>query len=123
MKDLIKYKGFQVAPSEIESILIQHPLVREAAVIGVFSADEATEVPRGFVSLKDVIKSEQRAWVSNSTDKFLAERIFNYKRLRGGVFIVDELPRNPTGKVLKKVLKEKYGDLSSPETSKLTAKL
>lgn len=112
-----------MAPSEIESILIQHPFVREAAVIGVFSADEATEVPRGVVSLKDAIQSEQRAWVSSSIDKFLAERVSNYKRLRGGVFIVDELPRNPTGKVLKKVLKEKYGDLSSPERGNLTAKL
>lgn len=98
--------SFQVTPSELESKLIHHPLVREAAVIGVWNGDEATEVPRAFVVLRDDAQKQDRARVVRSISGFVAEQVSNYKRLRGGVVVVDTLPKNPTGKILKKVLKE-----------------
>ncbi|OJJ37954.1 hypothetical protein ASPWEDRAFT_171407 [Aspergillus wentii DTO 134E9] len=99
IKDLIKYKGFQLAPSELENILILHPLVQEAAVIGIWSENEATEVPRAFVVLKS--KTADVCEIA----AFVASRVSNYKALRGGVVVVDALPKNPTGKVLKKQLR------------------
>ena len=98
--------SFQVTPSELESKLIHHPLVREAAVIGVWNADEATEVPRAFVALRDNTQKQDQMRVARSISGFVAERVSNYKRLRGGVVVVDALPKNPTGKILKKALKE-----------------
>lgn len=98
--------SFQVTPSELESKLIHNPLVREAAVIGVWNADEATEVPRAFVVLRDDAQKQDRAAVVRSISGFVAEQVSNYKRLRGGVVVVDALPKNPTGKILKKALKE-----------------
>ena len=103
---LLTQSSFQVMPSELESILIQHALVREAAVIGVWSADEATEVPRAFVVLRDEAQNKNRDHVLRSISGFVADQVSSYKRLRGGVFVVDALPKNPTGKVLKKALKE-----------------
>ena len=103
---LLTQSSFQVMPSELESILIQHALVREAAVIGVWSADEATEVPRAFVVLRDEAQNKNRDHVLRSISGFVADQVSSYKRLHGGVFVVDALPKNPTGKVLKKALKE-----------------
>ncbi|KAF9887217.1 hypothetical protein FE257_010471 [Aspergillus nanangensis] len=108
IKELIKYKGFQVAPSELENILIRHPLVREAAVIGIWSEHETTEIPRAFVVLEEEGSKESapEKIVSSILD-FVAKQVSNYKRLRGGVVIIDALPKNTTGKVLKKELKSK----------------
>lgn len=122
IKDLIKYKGwvtilrtymshanssrFQVAPSELENLLIRHPLVREAAVIGIWSEKEATEIPRAFVVLKEPVQPSAMADVSKSIADFVATQVSTYKRLRGGVVIIKELPKNTTGKVLKKALKD-----------------
>ena len=116
--------SFQVTPSELESKLIHNPLVREAAVIGVWNADEATEVPRAFVVLRDDAQKQDRAAVVRSISGFVAEQVSNYKRLRGGVVVVDALPKNPTGKILKKALKEVEVAGSSPSSGdRLVAKL
>ena len=115
--------SFQVAPSELESILIQHPLVREAAVISVWSAGEATEVPRAFVALTDeaIASGQQESHHARSILRFVTDKVSSYKRLRGGVFIIDALPRNPTGKVLKKTLKELDPGLSGPSSESIVA--
>lgn len=98
---------FQVTPSELENILVQHPLVHEAAVIGAWSADQATEIPCAFVVLKNAVRQTSVGveGVSKDISDFVASRVSNYKRLRGGVIVIDSLPKNPTGKVLKKELK------------------
>lgn len=115
--------SFQVAPSELESILIQHPLVREAAVISVWSAGEATEVPRAFVALTDeaIASGQQESHHARSISRFVTDKVSGYKRLRGGVFVIDALPRNPTGKVLKKTLKELDPGLSGPSSESIVA--
>lgn len=118
--------SFQVAPSELESILIQHPLVREAAVISVWSAGEATEVPRAFVALTDeaIASGQQESDLLRSISRFFADKVSSFKRLRGGIFVIGALPKNPTGKVLKKALKELNPGLSGPSSEgRVVAKL
>ncbi|XP_053621533.1 luciferin 4-monooxygenase-like [Plodia interpunctella] len=99
LKELIKYKGFQVAPAEIESLLLQHPSVRDAGVVGL-PDPTAGELPLAFVVKQpgcDVSELEIQA--------FVAEKLSNPKHLRGGVRFVSEIPKNPSGKVLRKALK------------------
>ncbi|GAB7353333.1 hypothetical protein MBLNU459_g3824t2 [Dothideomycetes sp. NU459] len=105
-KDVIKFKGFQVAPKELEELLSSHPLVQDAAVIGVWDDNQATELPTAFV----VLRPEHRQLSSDRPTykallEFAAERVAHYKRLSGGIVFIDELPISPTGKVLKKNLK------------------
>ncbi|PSR83589.1 hypothetical protein BD289DRAFT_280459 [Coniella lustricola] len=97
-KELIKYKGLQVAPAELEELLLQNPKIADAAVIGVDGA--GTEVPRAYVvpAAKDVTHEEVAGWVE--------ARAAPYKKLRGGVVFVDAIPKSPSGKILRKVLRE-----------------
>ena len=91
----------------MENIIIQHPLVEEAAVIGIWSASQDTELPRAYVVLKEDIREYSNTAVLQEISNFVSDKVSNYKRLRGGVVAIDALPRNTTGKVLKKVLKDK----------------
>ncbi len=95
VKELIKYKGYQVAPAELEAVLIQHPAVAEAAVVGR-PDEEAGEVPKAFVSLSGEAREEEIM-------AFVAERVAPYKRLRA-LEVVDEIPKSPSGKILRRVL-------------------
>lgn len=100
LKELIKYKAFQVAPAELEAILLSHPKIQDAAVIGL--PDEASgELPLAFV-----VKQTQ---VGNITEKeivdFVASKVSHSKRLRGGVRFIDEIPKNLSGKILRRELK------------------
>ncbi|TVY75745.1 Acyl-CoA ligase [Lachnellula suecica] len=99
-KDLIKVRGWQVSPAEIEAVIIEHPEVADAAVIGVASDDGTGEVPHGFVvRAKDTEVSEE------SIKAFLGERLARYKEVDKVIF-VDRIPRNPTGKILRRVLRD-----------------
>ncbi|KAJ1897648.1 hypothetical protein LPJ66_003241 [Kickxella alabastrina] len=97
-KELIKFNGFQVAPAELEGLLLQHPHVRDCAVIGVYDEIRQTEVPRAFL----VLKSPDEA---DAVVKWLNERVAYYKRLRGGYAIVDAIPKSTSGKILRRMLK------------------
>jgi acyl-CoA synthetase (AMP-forming)/AMP-acid ligase II len=98
VKELIKYKGYQVAPAELEALLVEHPAVAEAAVIGR-PDEEAGEVPVAFVALAgDDSPDEIRAYV--------AERVAPYKKLRA-LEVVDEIPKSPSGKILRRLLRER----------------
>jgi acyl-CoA synthetase (AMP-forming)/AMP-acid ligase II len=100
LKELIKYRGFQVPPAELEALLVQHPAVADAAVIP--SPDHtAGEVPKAFVVKRadaEVTEGELMSWVS--------ERVPSYKKVRRVEFI-DEIPRSLSGKILRRVLVEK----------------
>ena len=104
VKELIKYKGFQVAPAELEGKLMGNELVEDVAVIGVQDRNMHTEVPRAYVvaSRKGAGETEARAIVS-----WLAAKVANHKRLRGGVVFVDVIPKSASGKILRRVLKER----------------
>ncbi|PXY27954.1 AMP-binding protein [Prauserella muralis] len=98
LKELIKYKGYQVAPAELEAVLLSHPRVLDAAVIGVPHA-EGGEAPKAFVVADGGLTAEDLlAWV--------AERVAPYKKIRDVEF-VDEIPKSPTGKILRRVLKDR----------------
>jgi acyl-CoA synthetase (AMP-forming)/AMP-acid ligase II len=100
LKELIKYKGFQVAPAELEAILLEHPAVAEVAVVAR-SDSEAGEIPKAFIVLA--------AGAAASPDElmgFVAERVANYKRVREVEF-VDAIPKSPSGKILRRLLAER----------------
>ncbi|ROV89533.1 hypothetical protein VSDG_08535 [Cytospora chrysosperma] len=114
-KELIKYKGMQVAPAELEATLVSHPMITDAAVIGV--EKDGTEVPRAYVVVpgtnKEHLTSEQIVqWVDS--------KVANHKRLRGGVVLVDAVPRSPAGKILRKMLRDQA---KAEEEDKVAAKL
>ena len=96
-KELIKYKGFQVPPAELEAVLLTHPSIADAAVIP-YPDDEAGEVPKGIIVLKE--ETEPQAILD-----FVAERVAPHKRIRYLEF-VDQIPKSPSGKILRRVLVE-----------------
>ena len=99
LKELIKYKGFQVPPAELEALLITHPDVADVAVIGV-PDNEAGELPKAFV----VAAGEDLD--AEALMAFVAEQVSPQKRVRL-VEVIDEIPKSPSGKILRRVLKER----------------
>lgn len=102
IKELIKVKGFQVPPAELEALLRNHPDVTEAAVIGVPHKQHG-EVPRAYVVTRDGKRVD-----GEELKRYVADKVTDYKQLRGGVEFVDSLPKNTTGKILRKNLKQAY---------------
>ena len=97
-KELIKYKAYQVAPSELEAILLTHPAIAEAAVIPK-PDDDAGEVPKAFLVAKGPVSAEEVV-------AFVAARVAPHKKVRCVEF-VDQLPKSPTGKLLRRVLRDR----------------
>ena len=95
VKELIKFKGYQIAPAELEALLLTHPEIADAAVIGVPDED-AGEVPKAFVVTTGSITSDE-------VTRFVAEHVAPYKKVRA-VEIVEEIPKSPSGKILRRVL-------------------
>jgi len=96
LKEVIKYKGYQVAPAELEAVLMTHPQVTDAAVIGVPHL-QGGEAPRGFVVSQGAIDPD-------ALMAFVAERVAPYKKVRSIEF-VDSIPRSATGKILRRQLR------------------
>ncbi|KAK0119284.1 hypothetical protein ONS95_008131 [Cadophora gregata] len=105
-KELIKYNGFQVAPAQLEGLLMGQPAVDDVAVIGVYSKERATELPRAYVVLAKGYEREDHRSLAEQIGKWVEERVAPYKRLRGGVRFVNEIPKSTAGKVLRRVLVE-----------------
>jgi acyl-CoA synthetase (AMP-forming)/AMP-acid ligase II len=98
LKELIKVKGFQVAPAELESLLLKHPKIADVAVIPV-ADEESGEVPKAIVVLKSPMTADE---VIN----FLQPQVAHYKRVRQVAF-VDAIPKSPSGKILRRILVER----------------
>ncbi|XP_055543015.1 uncharacterized protein LOC129728590 [Wyeomyia smithii] len=100
IKDLIKYRGFQVAPAELEAVLLTNEKIKDAAVIGI--PDEANgELPMAFVVLQpgaELTEADVKAWV--------AARLSKQKHLHGGVRFVAEIPQTTSGKILRRELRK-----------------
>ena len=105
VKELIKYKGFQVPPAELEGILISHPSIDDVAVVGIYDESQATEVPRAYVVPAKGVQAHKKT--ETEIVEWLAGKVAAHKRLRGGVRFVDEVPKSASGKILRRVLKEK----------------
>ncbi|KAF2239140.1 4-coumarate-CoA ligase 2 [Viridothelium virens] len=118
VKELIKYKGFQVPPAELEGLLASHDKVNDVAVIGLYNKDQATEVPRAYIVLARGVQPGPQT--EKEIVEWTASKVANHKRLRGGVKFVDEIPKSVSGKILRRVLKEKA---KAEEEKGLKAKL
>jgi 4-coumarate--CoA ligase len=100
MKELIKFKGFQVAPAELEALIITHPKVADVAVIGI-PDDEAGEVPKAFVTTvagEEITLQEIQALVS--------EHLVSYKQIKH-LEVIDVIPKSAAGKILRKELRNR----------------
>jgi acyl-CoA synthetase (AMP-forming)/AMP-acid ligase II len=106
IKEMIKYKGLQVIPSELEGKLIGHPDIEDAAVVGQWVDEMATELPVGFVVLSRKAKEKDTKTVIDGIHSWLNPKIANHKRCRGGIHVVDRIPKSPSGKILRRQLKD-----------------
>ncbi|MFL5907467.1 MAG: AMP-binding enzyme, partial [Solirubrobacterales bacterium] len=108
LKELIKYKGYQVPPAELEAVLVSHPKVKDAGVIPV-PMEDGGEAPKACVVCDgDVDPDELIAYV--------AERVAPYKRIREIEF-VDEIPKSASGKILRRVLREQHAGSAAREAA------
>jgi acyl-coenzyme A synthetase/AMP-(fatty) acid ligase len=98
VKELIKYKGHQVAPAELEAVLVSHPGIADAAVVRV-ADEEAGEVPKAFVVATTQLSAQEVIdWV--------AERVAPHKKVRAVEFI-DQIPKSLSGKILRRLLMDR----------------
>lgn len=98
LKELIKYKGYQVPPAELEAVLLTHPQIADAAVVGVNDA-EGQEIPKAFVVAQTGVELAAAEVI-----EFVAERVAPHKRVRAVEFI-DTIPKSATGKILRRELR------------------
>jgi acyl-CoA synthetase (AMP-forming)/AMP-acid ligase II len=101
LKELIKVKGYQVPPAELEEILRTHPDVLDSAVIGIPNSSSG-ELPRAFIVTKNKSLTEKEV------KDYVAGKVAEYKRLEGGVEFVDQIPKNASGKILRRELKKLF---------------
>ncbi len=99
LKELIKYKGFQVPPAELEALLLTHPAVADAAVVGL-PDDEAGEIPVAHVVLRQGASA-----TPEEIQEFVAGQVAHYKQVRK-VVITDAIPKSASGKILRRVLRD-----------------
>jgi acyl-coenzyme A synthetase/AMP-(fatty) acid ligase len=100
LKELIKYKGYQVPPAELEAVLLGHHDVADAAVIGVTDVDSGEEVPKAFV-----VKQSGAELTEAEVMEYVASHVAPYKKVRQVQFI-DVIPKSASGKILRKDLKQ-----------------
>lgn len=99
VKELIKYKGFQVPPAELEALLLTHPQIADCAVIGI-PDDEAGELPKAFI-----VTAPGQELSAEDVQEFVADKVASYKKIRIVEFI-DEIPKSASGKILRRFLRD-----------------
>ncbi|KAH8113275.1 AMP binding protein [Phellopilus nigrolimitatus] len=106
-KELIKYKVFP--PAELEALLLEHADIADVGVIGIDSQAEATELPRAYVvHVKGTPKTEEeKQTFASAVQKWVEGRVAKHKFLRGGVVVIDAIPKSAAGKILRKELRER----------------
>lgn len=103
-KEMIKYKGFPVAPAEVEAVLLEHPAVKECGVVGR-SCDEAGEIPVAFVALREGFVDSAK--LREELCSFVADRLTHYKQPRE-VHFIDFVPKTASGKILRRELRKQF---------------
>jgi acyl-coenzyme A synthetase/AMP-(fatty) acid ligase len=101
-KEMIKYKGFPVAPAEVEAVLLEHPAVRECGVVGRPDA-AAGEIPVAFVALRDGFATSKK--MEEELCAFVADRLTHYKQPRQ-VHFIEAVPKTASGKILRRELRQ-----------------
>jgi 4-coumarate--CoA ligase len=104
IKELIKVRGFQVAPAELEELLLTNDLVNDAAVIQI-PDEESGELPRAYIVLKDDIDGDKDE-IKDAIYEWMKERVAPYKRLDGGIIFTDVIPKSASGKILRRILRD-----------------
>ncbi|EQK97363.1 AMP-dependent synthetase/ligase [Ophiocordyceps sinensis CO18] len=104
IKELIKYKGFQVPPAELEDKLLGHKDIADVGVVGVWDPERHTEIPRAYIVPRPGVEPSDA--LAQGIVAWLAERVAPAKRLRGGVRFVDEIPKSQAGKILRRILRD-----------------
>jgi acyl-CoA synthetase (AMP-forming)/AMP-acid ligase II len=99
LKELIKYKGYQVPPAELEAVLLTHPSIADAAVVGVTDSDSGEEIPKAFV-----VKASGAELTDGEVMEFVAGHVAPYKKVRQVAFI-EAIPKSASGKILRKDLR------------------
>ena len=98
-----------VPPAELEALLLTHPKVADAAVIAYPSPSQATELPRAYIVPKQSLESfktqKEREELMAEVTKWVEGKVANHKRLRGGVVLIEAIPKSPSGKILRKDLR------------------
>lgn len=90
-------------PAELESLLLQHPDVADAAAIGV-PGTEATELPRAYVVPVQPVAREKAASFALGIQEWVAQKVASHKKLRGGIVLVEHIPKSASGKILRREL-------------------
>lgn len=98
-------RAFQVTPPELEGVLLDHPFIVDAAVIGVPDATrEGSELPRAYLVRRPGSDGDKLS--AAEVHKYMRERLASYKMLEGGIVFVEAIPKNASGKILKRILRE-----------------
>ncbi|KAF5382316.1 hypothetical protein D9757_008487 [Collybiopsis confluens] len=128
IKEIMKVRGFQVAPAELEGCILSHPDVADACVVGI-PDDYSGEVPLAFVVLNEAAakrcetSKEETVNIRSSIQKHVADNKVYYKQLSGGVEFVPSIPKNPSGKLLRRLLREQAKNLVRSRPPRTRAKL
>lgn len=102
---MIKYKGLQISPAELEAVLVAHAQILDVAVIGVPDPDiPGNEIPRAFV----VRKAGGSPVTVEEVKGMVTGQLSAHKKLRGGVEFIEQVPRNPSGKILRRMLRDQW---------------
>lgn len=107
IKELIKVRGYQVAPAEMEALLLTHENISDAAVIQV-PDDESGELPRAYVVRNETV--EAMKMTEEDVYEWVKERVAPYKRLDGGVAFINAVPKSASGKILRRILREQVAE-------------
>ncbi|KAL2149836.1 hypothetical protein VTH82DRAFT_7512 [Thermothelomyces myriococcoides] len=118
LKELIKVKGHQVAPAELEAHLLTHPAVDDCAVIAVPDERDG-EVPKAFVVTPASMASRNKEEVAAEIIKHVQDHKAHYKWLKGGVEFIDVVPKSPSGKILRRLLRDKEREARRAKGAKL----
>ncbi|CAK4034889.1 Hypothetical predicted protein [Lecanosticta acicola] len=107
-KDLIKVHGFQVAPAELEGVLLDHSKIQDAGVIGVPATSVASDAGRGSGELPraNLVKKPGVELTDSEVKSYVAERLAKYEHIVGGIVFIGALPKSASGKVLKRLWRE-----------------
>lgn len=95
-----------VAPATLESLLLSHPKVADCAVIPLHSKEQATELPLAFIVPSGSSSSQNSSELAKEVQDWVAGRVANHMKLRGGVRVREEIPKSPSGKILRRLLRD-----------------
>ncbi|GAA99305.1 uncharacterized protein L969DRAFT_385984 [Mixia osmundae IAM 14324] len=108
MKELLKVLGYQVPPASLEATCLTHPHVKDVGVVGVYSEGRASEFPRAYIVPSDpTAAAKNEAAYKKAIQDHVTSRVPKHFRLGGGIIFIEEIPKSASGKILRRVLRER----------------